>query len=254
MARLWTYDGARSSMTESRFVVSVGTAAKLAEDHPATNYALLRNERKRTDLEAYDRLLARVRNLREPLADDELSIAIGAVDKARSFGDRPEHRVLASPDGDYVALAPQFSRPVVVNTRTLETYRLLDQSDPLQLPMAWSSDSRSLAFAPSEASGQIFIYDVRQHAQQPTIEGPGRLITALQWSSDNTQLASLDLVNRRLHKTPLGLFVAGMGHPDYRNDLVLRIYTFAGRISAPVQLKRDLTEQSAYDYWIEWRQ
>jgi hypothetical protein len=92
VARLWTYDGARSSMTESRFVVNVGTAAKLTEDHPATNYALLRDERKRADIEAYGRLLARVRNLREPLADGELSIAIGALDKAKSYGDRPEHR------------------------------------------------------------------------------------------------------------------------------------------------------------------
>jgi hypothetical protein len=76
---------------------------------------------------------------------------------------------------------------------------------------------------------------------------------ALLWSSDMRQPAALELVNRRLHKTPFGLLIALSGHPDYRNDLVLRVYTVGGREQLSVALKSNLTEQSLYDYWIEWK-
>jgi WD40 repeat protein len=248
VARLWSYDAATSSMIESRFVIN---STHSTEEHPSTNYGILRAERKRADAEAYQRLLATVRRQREPIPDGELSTALEAVDAAKSYGDLPESRVLASPDGQYVALAPQFSRSVIVNTITLETHRLLDRSD-LEVPMAWSWDSQTLAFAPSETSGQIFIYDVGQHSRRSTLGGPKRLISALEWSLDNSRLASLELVNRRLHKTPFGLLIAFSGHPDFRNDLVLRVYGVTGDATAPLQLKQDLTEQSSYDYWIEW--
>jgi len=178
VARLWSYDAAKSAMIESRFVIN---STRSIEEHPSTNYGILHAERSRADAEAYQRLLATVRRQREPIPDGELSTALEAVNAAKSYGDLPENRVLASPDGQYVVLAPQFSRPVIVNTITLETHRLLDRSDRLGIPMAWSCDSQTLALAPSETSGQIFIYDVGQHSRRSTLGGPKRLISALKW-------------------------------------------------------------------------
>jgi len=253
LARLWFADGPKFAMSESRFSIDIGAPPHVAEDHPTTTYKLANDQRKKPDLEAYGRLIAAVRNLKEPMREGELSTALKAVDDSKSYGEQPEDRVLASPDGSYVVLAPKFSRPVIVNARTLDTVRLLDGSDPLDIPFAWSPDSRYLAFAPSEAGGQIFIYDVAQQKRSATLGGPARWISALAWSTDDERLASLELVNRRLHKTPFGELSALSGHPDYRNDVVLRMYDIAGGASAPLQLKLNVTEQMNFDFWIEWQ-
>ncbi len=76
---------------------------------------------------------------------------------------------------------------------------------------------------------------------------------AIEWFPDMQKLVLISLVNRRLHKTPFGLLIAFSGHPDYRNDLILQVREIAGQEQQSVKLKSNLTEQSSYDYWIEWQ-
>jgi hypothetical protein len=253
VARLWSYDNASSTLIESRYVVDLASKTRAQEEHPPTEYRGLRGERKRLDIAAYDQLAVQFRARVEIGASSDLSDAMSALEKSRAAGYTPGDQALVSPNGAYAVLAPVFSRPLLVNLQTLETQRLLEKSDPNHIPMAWSPDSRLLAFALSEANGQIVVYDVERHLVRSTIRANGAEVSALLWSSDLQQLVALELVNRRLHKTPLGLLIAFSGHPDYRNDLVLRLYGIAGHEQGSVALKSNLTEQSSYDYWIEWK-
>jgi len=246
---LWRYDAKTSAMVETRFHVRDG---RFVAEPPDERSSARNAARKKLDQETYRRLQDAASARADPLPEGELANALKAVAASKSYGEPPEGRVLSSPDGRYAVLSPRFSHPVVVNVNTLETYRLLDKSDPLEIPMAWSTDSKRVAFAPSEASGNSSVFDVESHARKPAISSEKRWVVALAWSADGKQLASLELANRRLHKSPIGLLAASSGHPDFRNDLVLNVYRLEGGVTAPLKLERNLTEQSNYDYWIEW--
>ena len=253
VARLWSYDNASSTLIESRYVVDLASKARAQEERPPTEYRSLRGERKRLDMAAYDQLAIQFRARGETGAGSDLSDAMTSLEKSRAAGYAPGDQLLVSPNGAYAVLAPVFSRPLMVNLQTLETQRLLEKPDSNHVPMAWSPGSRLLAFAPLEANGQIFVYDVERHVARSTIHATSSEVSALLWSPSLQQVVALELVNRRLHKSPLGLLIAFSGHPDYRNDLVLRLYDIAGHEQASVALKSNLTEQSSYDYWIEWK-
>ncbi|MBS0379918.1 MAG: hypothetical protein JSS29_15670 [Proteobacteria bacterium] len=247
---LWQYNFTTKAMDETRFHVRNGEFAVEPSD---AGSLLTRAARNRLSADVFRRLHDSVKQPAQLSPEGDLTVALKALDDSKSYGESPDNRVLSSPDGRYAALTPRFSRPVVVNVLTLETDRLQDRSDTLDIPMAWSVDSQRLAYAPSEQSGKIFVFDVVDHKRESVLGGQGRWIVALAWSADDQRLATLELANRRLHKTPLGLLAGLSGHPDFRNDLVLREYGIDGGVSAPLVLERNLTEQSNYDYWIQWR-
>jgi len=252
IARLWSYSFSQSTLVEARYVVDLASATAAPEARPPSDYRTLRVERKRADVEAFDRLEKRIQEAGATDLDDDLAVAIKKIEKAKSWGHSPGDQLLASPDGNRAVLSPDFGEPIVVDLRTLHTQRLVNRSDPLPIPMAWSPDSNLIAFAPSEA-GTIVLYDIGRRAIQSTISSQGAWVIAMEWSPDMQELALINLVNRRLHKTPKGLLESFSGHPDYRNDLVLQLLVIASQERHSVQLKSNLTEQSSYDYWIEWQ-
>ena len=252
VARLCSYSATQSTLLESRYVVDLPSTLVASEAPTVGEYGPLRVERKRADAQSFDRLEARIHEAGASGGDDDLSVAMKKIEKAKSWGRSPSDQLLASPDGNRTVVRPDFGIPLVVDLRTLGTQRIVSRSDRLPIPMAWSPDSRLLAFSPSE-TGTIVLYNVEQRAIQSTISTQGAWVQAIAWFPDMQKLVLLNLVNRRLHKTPLGLLIASSGHPDYRNDLVLQVRAIAGEEQHSVKLKSNLTEQSSYDYWIDWQ-
>jgi hypothetical protein len=252
VARLWSYSASQSTLLESRYVVDLAGTLVASEAPPVGEYGPLRIERRRADAQVFDRLEARIHEAGASSRNDELTVAMKEIEKAKSWGRTPSDQLLASPDGNRAVIRPDFGIPLVVDLRTLQTQRLVNRSDRLPIPMAWSPDSSLLAFSPSE-TGTIVLYNVEQHAIKLTINTQGAWVQAIAWFPDMQKLVLLNLVNRRLHKTPLGLLIASSGHPDYRNDLVLQVRAITGEQQHSVKLKSNLTEQSSYDYWIDWQ-
>lgn len=56
-------------MTESRFFIDPGVSTNPAEEHSVANYAVLLDERQRADIEAYNQLLATLKNSGGALED-----------------------------------------------------------------------------------------------------------------------------------------------------------------------------------------
>jgi WD40 repeat protein len=252
IARVWSYSFKASTLLETRFAVNLASMTTAPGSHPSSSYSDLRDSRKRADQEAYSRLERRIQEAVETERDPDLVAAIGQIQKAKSWGKSPAAQVLASPDGNRAALVPDFGTPLVVDLRTLRTHRLQNRSDPLQIPMAWSADSRVLAFAPSEAR-KIVLYDVDLGAVTSTIDSRGAWVCGIALSPDMREIVIMALVNRRLHKSPIGLLAAFSGHPDFRNDLVLQVRSIGKDPVRSVPLESNLTEQSSYDYWIDWQ-
>src|SRR5208282_1360126 len=98
----------------------------------------------------------------------------------------------------------------------------------------------------------VIVYDVKRRAIQSTILIGLKWPCALAWSPDMKKMAVLDLVDRRLHKSPLGLLEAFAGHPDFRNDLELKVMSILGKERQSIPLTVNLTEQSSYEYGIQW--
>jgi len=252
IARLWSYSFKASTLLETRFVVNLASMTTAPGSHPSSSYSALRGSRKRADEEAYSRLERRLQESVETERDPDLVAAIGLIQKAKSWGKSPEGQVLASPDGNRAALIPDFGAPLVVDLRTLHTHQLQNRSDPLPIPMAWSADSRLLAFAPSEAR-EIVLYDAELGAVKSTIDSRGAWVCGIAFSPEMREMVLMALVNRRLHKSTIGLLAAFSGHPDFRNDLVLQVRSIGNDQVRSIPLESNLTEQSLYDYWIDWQ-
>jgi hypothetical protein len=252
IARLWSYSPKASTLLETRFVVDLASTPSAAESHPTSSYSALRDSRKRADIEAYARLERRLQDAVGAERDPDLIVAIGQIQKAKAWGKSPAEQVLASPDGNRAALIPDFGAPLVVDLRTLRTHRLQNRSDPLRIPMGWSADSRLLAFAPSEAR-EIVLYDADLGAVKSTIDSRGTWVCGIAFSPDMREMVLMTLANRRLHKSPIGLLAAFSGHPDFRNDLVLQVRSIGNNQLRSIPLESNLTEQSSYDYWIDFQ-
>jgi hypothetical protein len=249
VAELWSYSLNKKTMMATQYVVRSAGTLVASEVPTVDDYGPLKLERKRADVQAFDRLAARIHAAGAPTDDDDLTVAMKKIEKAKSWGKSPSDQLLASPDGTRAVLFPDFEAPLVVDLGTLHTSRLMRHVDPIPVPFAWSPDSTLLAFAPSEG-GTLTLYNIEKDAVQATITTKGLWVQAIGWSPDMQRLALLNLVNRRLHKTPLGLLIAFSGHPDFRNDLVLEVRDVSGAEQRSVKLKSNLTEQSSYDYWL----
>jgi WD40 repeat protein len=250
--RLWTYSQKESKMIESRWTIDVASNSASPEDIAGREMESSRAMRTSADNAAYDRLYTQWRESGIAGNAGDLGAAIDALEESKKWGSYPGVQTRVSPNGDYVVLQPAMeNRPIVVDFRTLQTHRLIDHGDMLEIPVAWSPDSRLIAYAPSQAEA-LFIYDVERQTVQATLPCKRVWVQSIAWSPDMRSLAVVALVRRRLHKTPVGVLEAFSGHPDFRNDLIFQVRDLANQEQPPIPLKSNLSEQNSFQYWIDW--
>jgi hypothetical protein len=250
--RHWTYSQKESKMIESRWTIDLASNSASPEGIAGSEMESSRAMRTSADNAAYDRLHTQWRESGIAGGASDLNAAIEALEESKKRGSYPGVRTRVSPNGDYVVLQPAMeNRPIVVDFRTLQTHRLIDHGDMLEIPVAWSPDSRLIAYAPSQAEA-LFIYDVGRQAVQATLPCKGVWVQSIAWSPDMRNIAVVALVRRRLHKTPVGVLEAFSGHPDFRNDLIFQVRDLANHEQRPIPLKSNLSEQNSFQYWIDW--
>ena len=255
VAQLWKLDASKPSdlkMIESRYLVDLSAMTVTLDKHPTSDDGLEAGKRQRSNEEVYVRLSERFRGSEVTNQDNALGVAIRKIEKNKGAGYQPSGQILVSPDGGHAVLSPQYGAYVLVDLGTLSAGSLTERRGLESIPMVWSPDSQFLAF-PSSDNKSVIVYDVKRRAIQSTIHIGLKDPCALAWSPDMRKMVILDLVGRRLHVSPLGLVGAFSGHPDFRNDLVLRVTSLTDNENRSVVLTSNLTEQSSYEYGIEWK-
>lgn len=254
VVQLWKLDASKPSdlkMIESRYLVDLSAMTVTLDKSASSDDGMEAGKKQPSNEEVYVRLEMRFRESGITNQDNDLGVAIREIEKGKGAGFQPSSQILVSPDGENAVLSPQYGPNVLVNLDTLSAGPLTERRDFEATPMAWSPDSQSLAFPSSDNKG-VIVYDVKRRAIQSTILIGLKWPCALAWSPDMQKLAVLDLVGRRLHKSPLGFLEAFAGHPDFRNDLVLRVASVTGKERRLIPLTGNLTEQSSYEYGIQW--
>lgn len=253
----WRTDGA----TELRYVVDLDKEKAGAEESTRTpakqppDCAKNSVERKKRDLEAYNRLNERFKDQRERSdLDKNLVNTIQWIEDSTKWGASRANWIVASPDGAYAVFTAHNEPLLLIDIATLATRVLAAAAvgSNLPTPVAWSPDSRHLAFAPPKTD-QVQIYNIAQQAVVSSKAGVGPWVLALSWSPQGRRLAAFGFVNRRMNKTPLGLLGAAAGHPEYRNDGVLSVYRIGDERHFSVVLKRGISEMSSPNIEIEWK-
>ena len=254
VAQLWMLDASKPSdlrMIESRYLVDLWAMAVTLDKHPTGDDNLEAGKKQQSNEEVYIQLLKRFSESGITSQDDALGVAIREIEKAKGAGSQPSSQILVSPDGAHAVLSPQYGAYALVDLGTLSAGSLTERRGLESVPMAWSPDSQFLAFPTSDNKG-IVLYDVKRRAIQSTIHIVLKYPCALAWSPDMRKMVILDLVGRRLHVSPVGLLGAFSGHPDFRNDLV-RVTSLTDNENRSVVLTSNLTEQSSYQYGIQWK-
>lgn len=253
----WRTDGA----TELRYVVDLQTEKAGAEESTRTPAkqpvacAKSAAARKKFDLAAYQRLKERFNEQRaRPDLDKNLARTIQWIEDSTKWGASRANWIVASPDGAYAVFTAHNEPLLLIDIATLATRVLAAAAvgSNLPTPVAWSPDSRHLAFAPPKTD-QVQIYNIAQQAVVSSKAGVGPWVLALSWSPQGRRLAAFGFVNRRMNKTPLGLLGAAAGHPEYRNDGVLSVYRIGDERHFSVVLKRGISEMSSPNIEIEWK-
>jgi WD40 repeat protein len=255
VAQLWKLDASKPSdlkMIESRYLVDLSAMTVTLDKQPTSDDGLEAGRKQPSNGEVYVRLLKRFSESGISNQHDALGEALRAIEKAKGGGAQPSSQILVSPDGGHAVLSPQFGEYALVDLGTLSAGFLTERRGLEAMPMAWSPDSQFLAY-PSSDNKSVVVYDVKRRAIQSTIHIGLKWPCALAWSPDMRKMVILDLVGRRLHVSPLGLLAAFSGHPDFRNDLVLRVTNLADNENRSVVLTSNLTEQSSYEYGIQWK-
>jgi hypothetical protein len=255
VAQLWKLDASKPSdlkMVESRYLVNLSAMTVTLDGHPTSDDGLEAGKKQRSNEEVYLRLSKRFSESGIASQDDALGVAIREIEKSKGGGFQPSSQILVSPDGGHAVLSPQYGAYALVDLGTLSAGSLTERRGLESIPMVWSPDSQFLAF-PSSDNKSVIVYDVKRRAIQSTIHVGLKDPCALAWSPDMRKMVILDLVGRRLHVSPLGLLGVFSGHPDFRNDLVLRVINLADNENRSVLLTSNLTEQSSYEYGIQWK-
>jgi len=255
VAQLWKLDESKPSalkMIESRYLVDLSAMTVTVDKHPTNDDGLEAGKRQLSNEGVYVRISERFRESGGTSQDDALRVAIRKIEKNRLSGYQPSSQILVSPDGRHAVLSPHYEDYVLVDLGTLSAGSFAERRGLVSIPMVWSPDSQFLAF-PSSDNKSIIVYDVERRAIQSTIHIGLKDPCALAWSPDMRNMVIMDLVGRRLHVSPLGLLGAFSGHPDFRNDLVLRVTSLTDNVNRLVVLTSNLTEQSSYEYGLEWK-
>src|SRR6266851_966254 len=238
LARMWIWGD--STFTEYRYLVDLTKRQVKPEVIQNSDWIKLRAEAKRSDAEAYDRIVERFRDKARPDRGSDLAAALDWIAQSISWGYSTADAILASPDGAYALIAIRERPLLLINVATLDTRRLADNTGSLGTPAAWSPDSRLIAFAPPETE-KLYVYDMERQAVTSTTTGMGPWIQALFWSPDAQRIAAFGLHNRRMNKTPVGLLAALAGHPEFRNDVVLHVHRIVGDEGFSLELKRGVS-------------
>jgi hypothetical protein len=243
-----------------RYVVDLATEKAGAEESTHTPAkqpvacAKNRAARKQLDLAAYNRLVERFNEQRARTElDKHLAHAIQWIEDSTKWGASRASWIVASPDGAYLVFSAHNEPLLLIEIETLAT-RLLAAApvgSNLPTPVAWAPDSRQLAYAPPNTD-QVHIYSTAQHAVVASKTGAGPWVLALSWSPQGQRLAAFGLVNRRMNKSPLGLLGAAAGHPEFRNDGALNVYTLGDQKHFSVLLKRGISEWGSPNIELEW--
>ena len=159
---------------------------------------------------------------------------------------------MSSPDGAYVVLKPRWKSLLLVNVATLETTILAKAHPYLETPVAWSLDSRFVAFAPPDTDC-LQVFSVDRRVVVSTITGTGSWVHSLSWSPDTKHIASVEWRNRRMNKTPFGLIGAFAGHPEFRNDAILSVYQTSSSQHISYVLERGISEMSSSNIVMQWK-
>lgn len=199
----------------------------------------------------YERIVENVKA--NPSPDDVLVTELRRIEDRKGAGYAPEDFIVASPDGKQAVIRSFGNRPLlVVDVATSKVHRLLDDAGDQTPPVAWSPDSRSLAFA-AALSGPFYVYDAQRQASAVVTHGAPAWIKELSWSPDGTRIVAFGLTNRRMDKDPPALLAAGAGHPVFRNDAVLFVCGPDGGDAFSVSLKNGISEPSSPRVRIEWK-
>lgn len=101
--------------------------------------------------------------------------------------------VTASPDGAHAVIRALRGKPLLlIDVATLNSLRLLDDGGDQTAPVAWSPDSRYVAFA-SAKSGEVHVYDLEQKAAIVVTRDAPPWLKALSWSPDGERIAAFGL-------------------------------------------------------------
>jgi Tol biopolymer transport system component len=206
-------------------------------------------------LPTYERMVERFKTNPNRASSTDLAEAIRWIEETKGATYAPGDFVIASPDGKHAVIKGRYRPLLLIDIGTLNTHRLLDKGDETP-PIAWTADSRYLAFAPSLLPGELHVYDLEQKTASVVTRDAPSWITALSWSPDGQRIAAFGLRNRRMVKNPLALVAATAGHPIFKNDGVLFVYRLGGGDSGAgfsVPLKRGISEQSGPEVRIEWK-
>lgn len=251
--------GSSDGATEFRYVVDLNkrevgpeTIRRTAANQ-APECAKVRAERQQRDGKVYSQIAQRFNDQRgRAELDKDLVEAIQSIEDSTKAGYLRANWISASPDNSYALYTGPGKPLLLIDVATLST-RVLAKADPyLRTPAAWSADSRFVAFAPP-GTDQLQIYGTEEHAVVSTKSGAGQWVEALSWSPDMQHIAAFSFQNRRMNKTPLGLLGAAAGHPEFRNDGVLDVYSVSDEKRVSLVLKRGVSEMSSPNIEFEWK-
>jgi hypothetical protein len=232
--------------------VSIAQAKRPSADQ-CQEWMSLRAEKKRHDEAVYDRIVDRFSLTAAPNRNADLAAALSWIESYKARGYSMEPHITASPDGRYTVFATDWNKPLLlIDVATLTTLRLADEVGDLVTPVAWSPDSRYVAFAPPK-NGKMYVYDVAGTAVASTKAGAALWVEAIAWSPDGQRLALIGWRNRRMDKNPFALLAAAAGHPIFRNDAVLSVYTMHGGELFSILLQRGISEQVGRRVRVEWK-
>lgn len=203
--------------------------------------------------EAYKRIAELFRNEQNSSSRSlDLSEALYWIERRSAAGYSRAYSIVASPDGTHVVHTANGEPLLLIDVKSLRTQRLIDNSGTPRTPVAWSPDSRFVAYAPPR-TGKVYVYDLMEHKIVSEKSGEWQWAEALSWSPDGQQIAAFGTQNRSINKSILGRLAASVGHPEYRNDWVLHVYRIADDQNFSVVLKHQISEWGSPDPLINWK-
>jgi len=254
-ACLWL--GGTDDSTEFHYVVDLDKKkiiSKMIHRIPSgqsPECAQVRVDRKKNAAAAYTQIIQQTKN-REGRTDLDADLleTLQEIEERAKVGGPPEGWLTTNPAGTHTIIAVRGMPILVVEIATLDTHILARGH---LTPVAWSPDSRFIAFAPL-LMDKLYIYDAGKHGIVSTKTIAGRSVQALSWSPDMQHIAAFEFHNSRLSKTPLSLFGAMVGHPNYLNDGVLSVYRVSDEQNFSVILKKGISEMNdSPDIELEWK-
>lgn len=204
--------------------------------------------------EAFSRLISNVntQHATNPQNVQTVYEAVTDIQNSVASGYSPARFVVFSPDGAYAVLSPLYGpHLLLVEVSTLET-TILAKAYPENPPVAWSPDSRFIAFAPRE-SDTLQIFSVAKLAVVSTFSDTGPWVVALSWSPDSQLIAAFELRHRRMSIGPFALISAISGHPEFRNDGVLGLYKPVSSQHSSLLLMHGINEMHLLNATIQWK-